>query len=81
MGRRLAVFSEAETQVSKQVGRRIEEARKERDIDSKTLAHQVGISPATLCYYESGRSCCPVPVLVKISHRLSVPLVDLLPQN
>jgi ribosome-binding protein aMBF1 (putative translation factor) len=78
---RLRAFSEAENQISNEVGRRIGHARKDRGILANELAKEVGVSPSTLCTYETGRTCCPLPVLVKISRRLVVPLIELLPSN
>jgi transcriptional regulator with XRE-family HTH domain len=68
-------------QVSNEIGRRIKEAREEQGLTQKDLAVAIGVNPATLCWYETGQTCCSIPALLRIIDYLQIPMSALLPRK
>lgn len=64
----------------KELGARIAQTRKERDITQVQLAAALGIAQQTLAHYEGGRLRLPASLLPTLAQELQVPLDFLLGQ-
>jgi transcriptional regulator with XRE-family HTH domain len=64
----------------KELGARIAEARKERNITQVQLAATLGIAQQTLAHYEGGRLRLPASLLPALAQELQVPVETLLGQ-
>ncbi|TMQ03515.1 MAG: helix-turn-helix domain-containing protein [Deltaproteobacteria bacterium] len=64
----------------KELGARIAQARKERNITQVQLAATLGIAQQTLAHYEGGRLRLPASLLPTLAQELQVPVEDLLGQ-
>jgi transcriptional regulator with XRE-family HTH domain len=64
----------------KDLGSRIAQARKERNITQVQLAATLGIAQQTLAHYEGGRLRLPASLLPTLAQELQLPVEDLLGQ-
>jgi transcriptional regulator with XRE-family HTH domain len=64
----------------KQLGARIAQARRERNITQVQLAATLGIAQQTLAHYEGGRLRLPASLLPTLAQELQLPVEDLLGQ-
>jgi transcriptional regulator with XRE-family HTH domain len=64
----------------KELGARIAEARKERNITQVQLSATLGIAQQTLAHYEGGRLRLPASLLPTLAQELQVPVENLLGQ-
>lgn len=64
----------------KDLGARIAQARKERNITQVQLAATLGIAQQTLAHYEGGRLRLPASLLPTLAQELQLPVEDLLGQ-
>ncbi len=64
----------------KELGARIAQARKERNITQVQLCATLGIAQQTLAHYEGGRLRLPASLLTPLAQELQVSVVSLLGQ-
>jgi transcriptional regulator with XRE-family HTH domain len=64
----------------KEMGLRIAQARKERNITQVQLCAKLGIAQQTLAHYEGGRLRLPSSLLAPLAHELQVSVESLLGQ-
>ena len=64
----------------KDLGSRIAQARKERNMTQVQLAATLGIAQQTLAHYEGGRLRLPASLLPTLAQELQLPVEDLLGQ-
>lgn len=64
----------------KEMGARIAQARKERNITQVQLSSTLGIAQQTLAHYEGGRLRLPASLLSTVAQELQVPVETLLGQ-
>lgn len=49
------------------LGSNIRKKRTEYGIDQKELAYRIGVTPASVCYFESDKKLPSVPILIRLA--------------
>lgn len=74
-------WSLVQTIVGKIFGANLSKYRTDRGLSQQALAKAIGVSHATISYWESGRSLPTAPLLDKLSNALSVDFSDFFAHN